>query len=804
MIRKSFFLAMVCLLASACALPQTSAESLASGVWNAVLAPTMDPAKFAHTENVEIIRDRIHITLIDGTIQFTQSVNGVVFGAVFRGSGRLQVDPPNPLEAQQLRLFTKRDKLDMAFNDATFSFTDALLDEISKQVKWQTASSGDDLYVKRQKEREDLGESAIPRLFQAILSADHSKTAFFLADCKTKEKGWVEIQDDALQPEDISIGRWTEVVGGRRVHDPWMSFPAGSASSADAWKDPYAKDDFSIRSYNINVGVSSGAELQATAQLDIEPRLPGQNVLLFDLDANLRVASVKDAQGNSLPFFQSRETKDRIQSYGDYIAVVLASPLKLGAPQVLNFRYAGKRAIRKAGNGNYFCESSGWYPAHPNSFAARTNFDLTFHSPKNSLLVATGEKTSDTLDGNIRTTNWKSEIPLAVAGFAFGEYKVYNEKAGQVNVDVYANREPDDVMQSIQRYFESGRALAAVGVLTPAAMAKTMAIEMSNTIRIFQNYYGPYPYKHLSVTSLPISYSYGQGWPGLIYLWSGSFLDATQRHAIGIRDEIQISDFFRAHEASHQWWGHRVGWKSYHDQWLSEGFAEFSGNLYVQYRQNMKEYLARWRSEKELLKAKDIKGHTIESLGPIWMGQRIASSETDRSAYQDLIYSKGGYVLHMLREQLSDSRSPDSDHRFKEMMWDYCKTFNNKPASTEDFKSIVEKHMTPYMDLDGNHKTDWFFSQYVYGTGIPHYYFQVTTEATPDGKTHLKGQLTRSGVPENWKDVVAIYAHEGDKTIRLGILSVTHSTEQIDAIVPGKATRVSINDNEDLLAEVRQ
>ncbi|PYU42638.1 MAG: hypothetical protein DMG54_15650 [Acidobacteria bacterium] len=167
-------------------------------------------------------------------------------------------------------------------------------------------------------------------------------------------------------------------------------------------------------------------------------------------------------------------------------------------------------------------------------------------------------------------------------------------------------------------------------------MAKTMGQEMANTIRLFSLYFGPYPYKHLAVTSLPISYSYGQGWPGLIYLWSGSFLDATQRHEIGLPDGVQLTDFFRAHESSHQWWGHRVGWKSYHDQWLSEGFADFSGILYVQYGQNMKEALARWRKEKELLHNKDLHGHVIESLGPIWMGGRITSSATGPGSYQDL------------------------------------------------------------------------------------------------------------------------------------------------------------------------
>jgi hypothetical protein len=785
---------------------QSPAGSPAATVWSALSAPAMDPAKSAHAENVDIIRDHVHITLTDGTIEFTQPVNGVVFGAIFHGKGRLQAEPPNPQEAQQLRLFTKQDKLDVPFTDATFSFTDGLLDEVGKQVKWQTTGpASDDLYAKRQKEREDLGESSMPRLLQGILSTDRAHAAYFLADLKTSEKSWVEVHDDALDPEDIGLGRWVDV-GPLKIFDTWMSFPAGSQTSADAWKDPQAKEDFVIRSYKIDAAVTSGAELNATAHLDLDPRLTGQSVLIFNLDANLRLESIKDASNNSLAFYQAREKKDRYQSYGDYVAVVLAQPLAIGKPLSLEFRYGGKRAIVKAGNGNYFCESSGWYPERPNSFSARADFDLTFHSPKKSVLVATGEQTSDTVDGNTRVTTWKSQIPLAVAGFAYGDYKVTNDKAGDVAIDIYANREPDDVMTQVQRYFQegAGQQVAAVGSMSPSIMAKTMGTEVANAVRVYSSWFGPFPYKHLSVTSLPISYGYGQGWPGLLYLWSASFLDSTQRNAIGIRDQTAVTDFFRGHETSHQWWGHRVGWKSYHDQWLSEGFAEFSGDLYVEYRQNMKEYLGRWRKEKELLHNKDVYGHEVETLGPIWMGQRIGSSITNPRSYQDLIYSKGGYVLQMLRMQMMNPRDQDPDHLFKEMMQDYCKTFDNKAASTEDFKAIVEKHMTHGMDLDGNHKMDWFFNQYVYGMGEAQYTFHAGAEATADGKTHIKGTITRAGVPDYWKDVVPLYAHMGDKTIKMGTIGVTHASEPIDFLIPGKIDRVSINDYEDLLAEVKQ
>jgi hypothetical protein len=620
---------------------------------------------------------------------------------------------------------------------------------------------------------------------------------------KLTGKDWVEFHYDALDPEEIRVSRWTDV-GPVKLDDTWLQFPAHDLSSAEAWKDPMAKEDFAIRSYNINASVSSGAELSATTKMSIEPRLAGQSVLVFVFDSNLRVETIKDAQGAALAFYQARETKDRYQSYGDYVAVILPQPLAPGAPQTLEFRYAGKRAIRKAGNGNYFCESSGWYPELPNSFATRADFEMIFRSPKNSVLVATGVKTSDTVDGGTRITTWKSDIPIAVAGFAYGDYKSFNDKAGDVAVDVYANREGDDIMNMLQRFFESNPDMGAVGTLTPSVMAKTMGTEMANTVRLFSSYFGPYPYKSLSVASIPMSYSHGQGWPGLIYLWSASFLDSTQRHQIGLKDGPELTDFFRAHESSHQWWGQRVGWKSYHDQWLSEGFADFSGILYVRYRENMKEASSQWRQEKEKLRRKDQLGHTRSALGPIWMGRRIRSSQSDGGAYQDLIYSKGASVLHMLQMQLWDGQNQDPDHNFKDMMKDYCKTFDNKAASTEDFKAIVEKHMSRSMDADGNHKMDWFFNQYVYGMGEAQYNFHAALDYTADGKTHFKAELTRTGVPDTWKDVIPLYAHIGDKTVKMGNLTATHPTETAEATIPGKIDRITINDQEEILGDVKQ
>src|SRR3974390_2019195 len=92
-----------------------SQTEIGKSAWSVLSAPVVDSSKTAVTENVKIVRDRAHITLLNGSIEFFKPVNGVVFGAVFHGEGRLQIDPPNKAEARQLQLFTKQDKLAVAF-----------------------------------------------------------------------------------------------------------------------------------------------------------------------------------------------------------------------------------------------------------------------------------------------------------------------------------------------------------------------------------------------------------------------------------------------------------------------------------------------------------------------------------------------------------------------------------------------------------------------------------------------------------------------------------------------------------------
>lgn len=87
-------------------------------------------------------------------------------------------------------------------------------------------------------------------------------------------------------------------------------------------------------------------------------------------------------------------------------------------------------------------------------------------------------------------------------------------------------------------------------------------------------------------------------------------------------------------------------------------------------------------------------------------GTRLISPRSG-NAYQGATYGKGAYVLQMLRSLLyADHGSGNHDQAFIDTMHDFMESHHDSSASTESFKAIVEKHMTPQMDLLKNGRLD--------------------------------------------------------------------------------------------------
>jgi aminopeptidase N len=188
---------------------------------------------------------------------------------------------------------------------------------------------------------------------------------------------------------------------------------------------------------------------------------------------------------------------------------------------------------------------------------------------------------------------------------------------------------------------------------------------------------------------------------------------------------------------------------------MSEGFAEFSASLYVQKALSEDDYFQFWKSQHRLLTERDAEGFRSIDVGPLMMGTRLSSAKAGFETYRDLIYPKGAYVLHMLRMMMWTPQ--DKDDQFIATMHDFLETFRNKSASTEDFQHIVEKHMSPGMNLTHNGKMDWFFDEWVRGTAIPQYDFRYTLDRDKDGTVLLWLRIQQSNVSDDFQMLVPVY-----------------------------------------------
>jgi Peptidase family M1 domain len=155
--------------------------------------------------------------------------------------------------------------------------------------------------------------------------------------------------------------------------------------------------------------------------------------------------------------------------------------------------------------------------------------------------------------------------------------------------------------------------------------------------------------------------------------------------------------YFLAHEIAHQWWGQAIGWKNYHEQWISEGFAQYFAALYAEHDRGdevfrgMLRQMRRWSIEQS-------------PQGPIYLGYRLGHIKSEGRVFRAIVYNKGAMVLHMLRRLLGDEKFFGGVRQF------YA-TWKFRKAGTDDFRVAMQK-------ASGTDLTA-FFDGWVYGSSVP-------------------------------------------------------------------------------------
>ena len=165
--------------------------------------------------------------------------------------------------------------------------------------------------------------------------------------------------------------------------------------------------------------------------------------------------------------------------------------------------------------------------------------------------------------------------------------------------------------------------------------------------------------------------------------------------------------FFLAHELAHQWWGHAVGWKNYHEQWISEGFAQYFAALYAE-----KDLDASVMAN--VLKQMRRTAIAESDQGPVYLGYRLGHIRADERVFRSIIYNKAAMVLHMLRRLVGDEA-------FFNGVRTFYRDWKFKKAGTEDFRAAMEKA--------SGRNLNRFFETWIYGTEIPTLKFSSHTSA---------------------------------------------------------------------------
>jgi hypothetical protein len=735
------------------------ADSLA----RAIRENSFDREECYRVRDLSLTVEDIKIYLTDGHLIFSRPVGGQRIAAVFvadveGGDAEVILLPPDRAERRSLASYTHSPNLDEHFRTGMFVSTGGMYEAILAQLpsnpaNRRTPEIGALLDEQFTPMLRNLSASYQTRLVLDLLNRTAANQGLFASVLDSPTLGAFDVVYDPQRAESIVAGQMTSR-DNRLFLDAWTSFQSRSMRKQTAPRGP----DLALSDYRIEAAIGGDLELKATTRVKVRPSSSGVRAVEFDITPLMTVTSAT-VDGRPAEVLQRESPRGNAMRAGNEMFVVApAEPLESGRDYEFVFEHSGK-VVFDTGDRVLFVTARGdWYPMHGLQFAT---YDLTFRHPKDLDLVAPGEMIGTRADGDSRVTHFRVRSPIRFAGFNLGNYARARAERGGYVVEVCANRAlerslkppPDMHMQNVtvtQNPRRIGGVLAEPFPATasgPLDRLQEMATGVASALEFMAARFGPPALNRLTVS--PIPGTFGQGFPGLIYLSTLSYLKTVPRSAgsLAQAQELFFQQVLQAHETAHQWWGNRVTTGSYRDNWMMEALANYSALLYLEKTSGahaVDMILDRYRTE---LLAKGENGQQVESAGPVTMGTRLESS-LDPGAWRSVTYGKGTWIVHMLRRYLGDQR-------FFAMLAEVLKRYDHQEMSTEDFRRVAARFTPPGSD-DGDLET--FFDTWVYSTGIPALKMSYSVKGTAPA-LRLTGTVTQTGVEGDFAALAPVEIH---------------------------------------------
>jgi aminopeptidase N len=379
-----------------------------------------------------------------------------------------------------------------------------------------------------------------------------------------------------------------------------------------------------------------------------------------------------------------------------------------------------------------------WLPTvdHPSD---KATVEFLIRAPDHYQVVASGLLVEQTdLPDRVRLSHWKTTVPMATKVMVIGVARFavqYVDEVGGVSIQSWVY--PQDRDTGFRDYAVAGR-----------------------VFRFLVDRIGPFPYLKLANVQSKTRYGGMENAGNIFY---------NERSADGSRS---IEGLF-AHEIAHQWFGDSVSEIDWPHIWLSEGFATYFTQLYLEFTYGPARLQEGMRASRENV----LRFYDANPDSPL-----VNTHESDPNRLLNAnSYQKGGWVLHMLRDKIGDAA-------FREGTQAYYRELRDSNASSDDFRRYMER-------ASGRDLSD-FFRQWVYETGQPE--LDLTWDWS-DGQVEL--EITESN-PTDFTVSLDVAFHFPDGSTRVERLAIDEPSERFSFQLDHKPDRVEPDPNVRLLMRI--
>jgi Peptidase family M1 domain len=656
--------------------------------------------------NLEVTSEDVVIALHEGTVYLVECDEGVT-GLVLIGRGEMRFSPTSAAERGQVKLFSGSDTLTSPFEEAYIRLSPS---DYEKRVTTAslTASAPQERLTRRALEifARESNKSFNVDLQDLSSEAWHllPPTDDFLAEVDTRRFDALTFTRSSQQAEDITLFRRKD----RRTIALYPSV-AKLAARGRFYSDD-ALRDYDVLDYSIDASVDPERQtIQGRARLAIRVRSTALSNVFLRLNEALTVTDVTSVEYGRLLYLRIRGQNNVLVNLPrllpqdsdltlvvNYEGRIPSQDLDVDVVSVLADAQEQGAQTEVTDPAFLLSNRAFWYPQNPVPDYATASMRITV--PQGWTCVASGQPVPSSSAVSLKDIlrdgklfEFKASEPLRYLALVVARFT----RIGEVDLtlpDTFAASTGIDKLT-----------LAVEAQSSQRFRGRNVTQQTEEILRFYSSIIGDIPYKSATIalieSDLPGGHS--PGYFALIKnpLSSGS---ATWRNDPAAFEGFP--EFFLAHELAHQWWGQAVGWKNYHEQWLSEGFAQYFAALYAQKTRGDRTFVDMLRQFRRW-------SLSDSDQGPVHLGYRLGLVKGNVRVFRALVYNKGAAVLHMLRRLLGDDAFFTGLRRF------YADRRYQK-AGTEDLERALE--------AESGRVLDRFFERWIYGTDIPRIRYSTT------------------------------------------------------------------------------